>query len=555
MNSQRNNGHCYVDSCPNGNYGGFPIGNIVDCCVGPSEIEYLHIPNAVADKWYLLLIQYDTSWGNYNTGIITIERINSCSVGNTNCEMVLCPPQGDTVCEGETAYLIVDSMPGCTYRWEGPNDFLSNSSNHILTFPNASPTISGTYVFTLIYPSGSTAVPKSTQLLVNPKPIMNPTNDTICNGQTATLNATGANSYIWKENQNIIGTSDTIFVSPTQTTQYKVIGTTTWGCKDSATTQVVVNQKPIVSVSPSTICSGQSSTATASLPSTFQWSNGFTTPTITPEVATDVNFKVVATTQFGCQDSAFLLVNKNPTIVATDKLLCKGDTTEISATGGENYLWANGSTQSSIIVSPVETTKYIVTGYNSNNCSSQDTATVSVYPNPISDFLAQPTIVFLEDATISFFNRTTGAISYLWNFGEDGSTSTEKNPFYTYNSLGYHSVTLFSTNTYGCIDSISKKIQVKSPFYFYVPNAFTPNKDDINEGFCPKGVGVSELNYSMQIYNRWGNLVFSTTKPYACWDGTTNGSPATENSYIYKITLNDTDGKEHQYIGKVVIMR
>jgi gliding motility-associated-like protein len=110
----------------------------------------------------------------------------------------------------------------------------------------------------------------------------------------------------------------------------------------------------------------------------------------------------------------------------------------------------------------------------------------------------------------------------------------------------------------GCVDSVFKIIRINPEFIVYVPNAFTPNGDDFNGLFFPKGIGVNETkDYQFYIYDRWGNEIYKTTNWKDGWNGKFNntGKLCMGDLYIYKIYLVDVFGRKHQYYGHVNLIR
>jgi len=548
-------------ACPT-SFGGYPLGNIVDCSYDPSPTEYIHIQNGIAGKWYILLV---TNFSNQPCNI-HLETV-SCAgnYASTECYYLFDAPKGDTICEGETAHIVVDTIldgVGCTFLWDGPNDFSATTTNDTLFVPNTTMLSGGIYSLTVVTPIGSSTSSKQTSLLVNPRPNIQAATDTICLNETATLIASGAGvggSYLWRNTllNTDIGNTDTIHPTPIITdTNYRVIGTNMWGCIDSTTTSVIVASSPIVTVTPSVICSGAIATATSNELVSYSWNTGETTNTLSPTVLTQTQFSVIATNSANCTGTTTLTVNPNPIVEAIGDEICNGETGYVSASGATTYLWSNGLTSAVASVSPNSTTNYSVIGTNEYGCTGTASASIIVNPKPIANFTPNPTLVYIDSAQISFLNTSTGASMYNWDFGDAGvGFSNEQSPDYSYTTLGYHTVSLSVESEFGCKDSIRKQIQVKSPYFFYLPTAFSPDKDGNNEEFCPQGIGVDTKDYTMHIFSRWGELVYSSSTPYNCWDGMYNGIKALPGIYVYKINLRDFDGIQHEYQGQVMLIR
>lgn len=231
----------------------------------------------------------------------------------------------------------------------------------------------------------------------------------ICNGETTTLTATGADSYTWSPGGN---TGASIIVSPSATSNYSVVGSSSTGCvvSNTAATQVMVVDSPMVmvSISNTVICSGTTVTLTASGASSYTWSPGGTGANliITPSSTTD--YSVIGSVEPGCVSAntavTQVMVEASPSlsVSSTSSLICTGETVTLTVTGAGSYTWSTTETDSSIVVSPTNTSDYTVTGIT-GSCSSNAVYTQSVsvctsvgtinktdnliYPNPFSNEL------------------------------------------------------------------------------------------------------------------------------------------------------------------------
>ena len=142
----------------------------------------------------------------------------------------------------------------------------------------------------------------------------------------------------------------------------------------------------------------------------------------------------------------------------------------------------------------------------------------------------------------------------MWDFGDGIKDSSNVTPTHTYAAPGTYTVNLIATNSFGCKDTILKTIDVKPGFTFYIPNAFSPNSDGVNDIF--KGTGIGIKDYTLLIYDRWGNLVFKSTNLENGWDGTFKGSEVTlEDVFVWKVELHDEKNKEHDYKGTVSLIK
>ncbi len=155
-----------------------------------------------------------------------------------------------------------------------------------------------------------------------------------------------------------------------------------------------------------------------------------------------------------------------------------------------------------------------------------------VHPKPDAKFDVDYPVAIIEHATLHFTNLSLEVDIFNWDFG-DGFTSTEENPQHTFTEINKYPVELIVESEFGCRDTTIMEIEIL-PFNVYTPNAFRPDSDiPENREFMPVGVGVDPNVFQLQIFNRWGELVFESSNPEHKWDGTTkNSNPAPMGNYI-----------------------
>ena len=148
------------------------------------------------------------------------------------------------------------------------------------------------------------------------------------------------------------------------------------------------------------------------------------------------------------------------------------------------------------------------------------------------------------DSQVQFNDLSLGALNYTYKFG-DGSISNEASPNYAYIKEGQFYPYQYVTNYWGCADSTFLQIFV-NPFTVYIPNSFTPNKNQLNETLKP--VVYFQSNYwDFKIYNRWGELLFETNDQTRGWDGTYKNEPCQIGEYVYELfyeSCNVLDGRK-----------
>jgi gliding motility-associated-like protein len=130
---------------------------------------------------------------------------------------------------------------------------------------------------------------------------------------------------------------------------------------------------------------------------------------------------------------------------------------------------------------------------------------------------------------------------------------------YTFNTDVAKTVSIMqvAVNSYGCRDSIIKQIEIKPAYVIYVPNAFTPNSDGTNDGFKAVGVGIAQ--FKLQVFDRWGALVFETDDINNAWDGSIKGKGDFESTkqevYVWKAQVTDVLSEKHSMIGHVTLLK
>jgi gliding motility-associated-like protein len=379
------------------------------------------------------------SWSNGNlTNGISINPTSNTSytvIGNSSgcmdtaiVNVSVNPPiqlnvSNATICSGNTATIVASGAS--TYTWS------NSSTNDTLSLVIFSP---GTYTYTVTGTDGNNCVANGQGVItVNPKPSLNINDTTICSGNSATLTASGAVQYSWNTN----ALTPSINVSPTSTTAYTVIGTNQNNCTDTAFASVTVNNTPTATINNQTtftsnVCENGTVTLTGAGAFFTSWSNGSTNTTIYPTVSTNSIYTLTVTDAItGCKDTALAFINTitPPNITVNNPSICPGSAATLTANGGVNYQWSEGTINDTLIVSPLITSTYTVEGSDANGCKNTAIATVTLLQNPTINAQGS-TICKGETAIVSVSGN---ASSYTWDTGTIG-TSISVNPL---NSVVY----------------------------------------------------------------------------------------------------------------------
>ena len=199
---------------------------------------------------------------------------------------------------------------------------------------------------------------------------------------------------------------------------------------------------------------------------------------------------------------------------------------------------------------------------DANGCTGiAPPAMVDIYPAPIADFNhspIKPIVNIDQEVTFTDASYNTPIVSWNWYFMNTAQyTSVLQNPTFSYTEPGTYVVALVVKSDKGCYDTLLRPIVVGEDFGIYVPNAFTPNGDGLNDVFQPKGFGITK--YELNIFDRWGEKVFSTKEFIEGWNGKFQGRKGgdllEEGSYTWLINCTSVFGKAHELKGHVTLMK
>ena len=365
------------------------------------------------------------------------------------------------------------------------------------------------------------------------------------------------------------------------------------GCKDTVVKNTVVHPLPIIQFSSPNVCDGSvvNFTNLSTIPitdtilsSTWDFNDGSlinTNSNATHIFPGSGSYIVMLTSisYFGCVDSASKtsVINPNPYVSFTsndssgcEPLCINFQNTSSIFTGNNNsflwdfgdgsqtitnentiYCYANDSVSSTLFYTPqlsVTSDSGCISALSKNNY-------ISVFPKPFANFSVEPKTETIINPIISITNLSAGASFWFWNFGDLDTSSLFTPAPHIFQDTGIFIITLITTSQLGCADTAYQQINIEPDFVFYIPNSFSPNDDDINETFAGKGLYI--LNYKMQIFDRWGNLIFFSNDIYKAWDGKINNGTeiAQRDVYVYSIIVTDIKNQEHNYKGIVTLLR
>ena len=520
--------------------------------------------------------------GNYT---VTVQDANGCS--NTILVDITQPAAlsattavTNPICNGGVGKIVSNATGGVspyTYSWTPSGQ----------TTATATGLSAGTYNLTVTDSNGCTFPTSATITQPNALDVSVSGPSVICIGSSGTLraNVSGGTApytnYAWSP--GVYPSDSTANVSPVANTTYTVVVTDANGC--TASGQISVDLGPTMSVSISgahSICAGLSTTLCASIDggtggNSYTWQPGnLTTPciTVSPNSNTTYSLTVVDNCLTTANATSTLRVNPLPATAFATSLsngcapLCIQfyNTTTLSQGNSATYLWTFGDGDSSNTQSPINcysnSGSYSVslTVISDSGCSStlNKVGLITAYPRPAGAFTYSPESPTILNPIVQFTDKSYdpyNIIYWMWNFGDQSdSTSNKENPAHIFQDTGRYCVSMTEMDEHGCADTVTNCIVIAPNFNLYIPSAFSPNGDQKNPTFEPKGQYIK--SFEMYIFDRWGMQLYHTTDINKGWDGTVSGGGVEqEDTYVYKIIVTDSEKKQHTYIGNVTLLK
>lgn len=333
-----------------------------------------------------------------------------------------------------------------------------------------------------------------------------------------------------------------------------------------------IHPNPVVSITPADprICRGQSINLIASGGKNYQWSpvatlnNAFiSSPVAKPDTTT--TYSLLVKDESGCMNTAkvtLTVVQKEKITVTGDTAICSGSSIQLHAKGADNYEWINTTTGlsntaiSNPVARPPSDITYTVKGGDNYNCFT-DIATVKirVLALPSVSIASLPELLLGTPVQLTS-TSSADVVKWLWSPADYLNCSNCASPVSTPLALMNYQLTV--TNNDGCKASanILLKLQCQADKVF-IPNAFTPNSDGLNDRFNIKGISIVK---HLIIYGRWGNTVyersnFNAAVASAGWDGNYKGQPMPAGTYVYLAEMECPGGGSFTRKGTVILIR
>lgn len=450
------------------------------------------------------------------------------------------------VCEGSTVALSGVSMAGVLYRWTGPDGFVATGPGPEIK--NIKVSQSGAYRV-IAFVQGCTSAPETTMVHVNPKPAINPGADmNVCEGNKLSLSVQhfAGGIYHWNGPNGFSAALPDVVIDPVSVQHDGVYEV--WvelnGCKsDTEQIDIGVAVSPVVDLGVDRkVCSNELIALDAgNAGSSFLWDD--LSASQVRHVKAPGTFIVSVKNAGGCTTNDTVVLDTFPApqvFIGNDTNFCSGSTVILSPQTGTytSYVWQDQSTGNTLTITSAGV--YWLAVKDQNNCEARDTISLK---NIITQKIDMPSLIRICDSD-TLIGPKRKFRSYVWH---DGSTQP------SFLVTDYGTYTLETVDSNFCPDFVSVEVVSNCAGVIYMPNAFSPNRDGINDLCYPVVKHLRSLHFV--IYNRWGQRVFDTHTFNHGWDGTIKGTDAQSDTYSYSIEAVDMQQKTHRLHGNVTLLR
>lgn len=288
------------------------------------------------------------------------------------------------------------------------------------------------------------------------------------------------------------------------------------------------------------------------------------------------NVELNIETADGCKDTIMHSVDVSPkpeaNFIADVKEGCFPyctlfqDNSQSNSVSITDYFWIFGNGEVNLSQTPeicfenishIDDAIYDATLIVTNDLGCKDTIVesnyITVWPKPLAEFSADPVETNMYNSIITFLNLSEGGDSYNWDYN-DGAQSVVFEEEHQYADTGIFVPQLIITTLNGCKDTTELVVQVDPVLNVYVPSAFTPNGDGVNDSFFIEGFAINFEKFEFLIFDRWGTLIYRTEEDRP-WDGTYKGDVAPQDVYVYRVRLRGPDGRDKEYEGHFNLLK
>lgn len=466
-----------------------------------------------------------------------------------------------TLCIGSQVPLTVNGT-GNAYYWYPSNSLSSPTGGTVFAHPTSS------QVYTVVAALNTCTSQALVTVSAIPIPTVNAiaNQSIICSGGSTGITATGANSFQWLPVNTLnASVGNYVVASPNANTTYTINGFNGI-CTGTGTIQIKTVDRPNMTLDASAaeVCKGGTVSIKAGGAQIYIWeptaalsSNSYSSQVIaSPSVST--NYTVYGSNSAGvisCYQQLSFSVQVLPDIVpgvSNNATLCLGQKTTLYASGGNTYNWLpsaglNTTIMSAVVANPTVTTEYTVHVSRNSRCGVNTKVLVVV--NPLPSVYAGRDTSYNLDEVIMLSAMGSGTLNWIYGDGIPckGCPETQIFP----ERSGCYVVE--AANDFGCKVSDEVCLEITNDFAVYIPNSFTPNNDGLNDEFLIYGTGIT--NTSMQIFNRWGELLFSSQDYTQGWNGHFKGQLCEGSTYTYVFKYTGLNRKKYTKTGGVTLIR
>lgn len=323
-----------------------------------------------------------------------------------------------------------------------------------------------------------------------------------------------------------------------------------------------------------TICAGEQGAryyTGARQGSTFKWAvtDGVIDSTSTDGSVVWINWNasdgvkrisVIETTDDGCSgdtvDALVLALPVGKVDIFGPDAVCNGETVQLQASGADNYLWSTGARTDIVTVKPEVDTTFSVTGFFGDCGTSTSLHDLRVQYRPKADFEYTPEQPLINTPIQFQYTGTNNVDTWSWTFKEQKlpqEYSSFINPEYTTQQPGILRAHLMVENDFGCMDSVTKYIVIETGIRVFTASGFTPNGDGFNNIFIPHYENVKAVEFI--VFNRWGEIMFTTNSLIEGWDGSYKGKPVPSGVFAYLVKAWGYDDNLYTYKGTITVLR
>jgi gliding motility-associated-like protein len=275
----------------------------------------------------------------------------------------------------------------------------------------------------------------------------------------------------------------------------------------------------------------------------------------------------VVNTLTGCDSTMLFTVEvsslSSPIVTASQLSGCPPLTVNFSGNlpgAGQTYEWTFGDQYYSTSSNPTHvyetpgTFQVKLVSRNESGCADTVYGSVEVYDKPLASFTHnyENSNYIIGESNLVITNNSKGGNRFMWTFGT-ADTALIFEPQYTYYKPGDYIIELHAINDLGCRDLTFGLVRVKTKEHIYVPNAFSPNSDNINDYFSVESENIAHMK--VMIFNRWGDIYYSSTDKDFKWDGTYRGDPVELGIYGYMIKAKGENGGDYEINGTLTLVR